>query len=453
MEYFITLITSIFGQASILVGLIACLGLIFQKASLERIITGSIKAFLGMLIMISGAGVVVDMLSPMAEIMAEGFGFQGVVPVNEAITALATTKFGSQMALITIGSFFVNVLLAKISPLKYIFLSGHHILFISTVTTAMLFTLGLSDIQVIIYGSLISGIVMTCMPALAMPIVHKVTNGAGFTIGHLSTLGYVSSAIIGKFAGGDPVDKSAEKIEFTGKLGFMRESLILMGLGVFFVYIISAIMSGRDFVSHYSQQLDPYIWVFIQSFIFAAGVAIILQGVRMFISELIPAFKGISDKIVLNSVPALDCPTIFPFAEKSVLIGFMGYTIGLIAAMIVMLLINSPIVIIPILFNAFFIGGTAGVFGNATGGARGALLGSIFVGFFNSVIQGLLYIEMINFGFKGLTFVDTDFVLVGLLISKFGSIMPLVLGIFILLFVISIVIELKITRSLVNKTK
>ncbi len=36
----------------------------------------------------------------------------------------------------------------------------------------------------------------------------------------------------------------------------------------------------------------------MQSLIFAGGVYIVLQGVKMLIAEIVPAFKGISDKLV-----------------------------------------------------------------------------------------------------------------------------------------------------------
>ena len=65
------------------------------------------------------------------------------MPVNEAITALLMTKLGSQMAIVVVGSFVVNLILARITPLRYIFLSGHHILFMAAVVTAMFYTFGL----------------------------------------------------------------------------------------------------------------------------------------------------------------------------------------------------------------------------------------------------------------------------------------------------------------------
>jgi PTS system ascorbate-specific IIC component len=436
-----------------LVGLIACVGLLLQRAPVERVITGSLKAFLGMLIMGAGATVIVTMLTPAAEIMAAGFNFQGVVPVNEAITALASVKYGAQMAGITVGGFVVNLILARFTPLRYIFLSGHHMLFIATVTTVMLYTLGLDDISVLLYGSLISGIVMTMMPALAMPFVHKATNGAGFTLGHLATSGYVLSGLVGKLVGGDPGKTNAEKITFGKRLGFMRESLILMGFGVLVVYMISAIAAGRDTVAEYSGDLDPFVWVFIQSFTFAAGVAIILQGVRMFVGELVPAFRGISDRLVPKAVPALDCPAVFPYGEKSVLLGFFGYTIGLIAAMALLLSVNFPIVIIPILFHSFFMGGTAGVFGNAMGGRRGAFFGATVLGFINSILQAFLFQQMAVLGFEGTTFADTDFVLSGLLIGGLGNLMPLVLAVYVVVYLIAVLVEYKITRPMLRRSE
>ena len=457
MDAILGIVISVLGQAPVLIAFVAMIGLIAQGASFERTVSGTLKSLLGMLLLVAGAGVIVSMLGAMADIMAEAFGFQGIVPVNEAITALAMNQFGAQMAIITVGAFAVNVILARITPLRYIFLSGHHILFIATISTAMLFTLGLSNATVLILGSLISGIVLTVMPALSMPFMHKATDGAGFAMGHLATAGYVLSGLVGSVVGGDPEKTDSEKIEFKGRLSFMRESLLLMGLGIAVVYLLSAIVvgfrpGGIDFLTQYSGDQNPYVWVFTQSFVFAAGVAIILQGVRMFVGEIVPAFRGISEKIIPNAKPALDCPAVFPYGEKSVLMGFFGYTIGLVLAMIFLLVIDFPVIIIPILFHSFFMGGTAGVFGNATGGRRGAVIGAAVQGFLNSSLQAVLFTMLASLGFEGTTFADTDFLWTGMVISWLGDNIILMMAVFVAVLVIGIVVELRVTRPMLQKS-
>ena len=44
---------------------------------------------------------------------------------------------------------------------------------------------------------------------------------------------------------------------------------------------------------------------------FVAGVLVLLQGVRMFLGEIIPAFKGISEKLIPGARPALDVPIFY----------------------------------------------------------------------------------------------------------------------------------------------
>ncbi len=445
-----SLIISIFGSAPVLVALVVCVGLITQKASVDKVISGSLKALIGMLILNAGADVIVDMLEPLGEIIAEAFGFQGVIPVNEAITALAMTKLGSQMALVIVGSFIVNLVLARITPLRYIFLSGHHILFMAAVVTAMFYTLGLSEVEIIIYGSLIAGIIMTVMPAFSMPFMQKATKGAGFAMGHLGTSGYILSGIVGKYLGGNPDETDSEKMVGLQKLGIFRESVLMMGIGMAIIYLIGVIVVGPEFMKKICGKENPYVFAVIQGFVFAAGVSIILLGVRMFIGEIIPAFRGISEKIVPNAVPALDCPAIFPYAPNAVLIGFFGYTIGQIITMIVMIMSNFPVVIFPVILDSFFLGGTAAVFGNATGGRRGAFLGSMAEGLVISWLQGILYIMMGSLGFQGTTFADMDFVITGIIIGSLGHSIPLVLFIFIGLVVLAIWYEMKITRHLMS---
>ena len=113
----------------------------------------------------------------------------------------------------------------------------------------------------------------------------------------------------------------------------------------------------------------------INAITFSAGIYIVLAGVRMLIAEIIPAFKGISEKLVPNAKPALDCPILFPYAPNAVLIGFFCSFIGGIVGLGVLALLGNVglavAIILPGAVVHFFCGASAGVCGNATGGLKG----------------------------------------------------------------------------------
>ena len=154
----------------------------------------------------------------------------------------------------------------------------------------------------------------------------------------------------------------------------------------------------------------------MQAIVFAAGVYVILQGVRMVIAEIVPAFKGISDKLVPNAIPALDCPVVFPYAPNAVLVGFLAsFTAGLMGMFL--LYIMGLTVIIPGVVPHFFVGAAAGVFGNATGGRRGAMLGAFTQGLMITFLPVFLLPVLGDLGFANTTFSDADFGIVGILLG------------------------------------
>ena len=84
----------------------------------------------------------------------------------------------------------------------------------------------------------------------------------------------------------------------------------------------------------------------------------ILAGVRLILAEIVPAFKGISEKLVPNSIPALDCPIVFPYAPNAVLIGFLTSFVGGLVSLVIMVFTGTT-VIIPGVVPHFFCGATA----------------------------------------------------------------------------------------------
>ena len=122
------------------------------------------------------------------------------------------------------------------------------------------------------------------------------------------------------------------------------------------------------------------VWAITSGLSFAGGVYIILSGVRLIIGEIVPAFKGIAEKLVPGAKPALDCPVVYPYAPNAVIIGFLVSFVGGIVGLLVLGAIDARLMpialILPGVVPHFFCGATAGVFGNAEGGIKGCVAGS-----------------------------------------------------------------------------
>ncbi|MEC0273024.1 PTS ascorbate transporter subunit IIC [Peribacillus frigoritolerans] len=408
------IMNDILGTPSILVGLFALIGLLLQRKSSADVVSGTLKTVMGFIIIGAGAAVLIGALDIFSKMFDHAFNVQGVIPNNEAIVAAAQSDFGTSTALIMVFGMVVNVLLARFTPFKYIFLTGHHTLFMACLLAVTLSVGGLSGFPLILVGSILLGVCMVLFPALLQPFVRKITGSNDFAIGHFGTIGYFVSATVGKWFGNK--EKTTEQIKVPKSLGFLRDTSVAVSLTMTMFFVIVALFAGQNYIeTELSGGSNFIVFSFIQAITFAAGVYIILAGVRMLIAEIVPAFKGIADKVAPNTKPALDCPTIFPFAPNAVIIGFLfSFLAGLLSMFLLPAL--GLKVIVPGLVPHFFTGAAAGVFGNATGGRRGAMLGSFANGLIISFLPAILLVFLGDVGFEGTTFGDSDFGVVGLLI-------------------------------------
>ncbi len=414
------IVHEILDQAELLVGIIALIGLITLRKSFSDIVTGTLKVIVGFLILSGGANIIVGALAPLGNMVQAGFHLHGVIPTNEAIVGVAQKAFGAQTAIIMGLGFVVNLLLARFTRAKFIFLTGHHLFFMATVIAVVLGSAGITGTNQAIIGAILAGTVSTIMPAFVHPFTKKVTGGAEFALGHFNTLGYITSAVVGKLVGKN--SRTTEEIKVSPKMGFLRDSLVMTTLTMMILYLILAIAAGPKAIADYTQGSNYIMYSLVQAMTFGAGIAVVLMGVRMILAEIIPAFQGIAQKIVPNAVPALDCPTVFPFAPTAVLVGFISSLVGGIVGMFLMGPLGLAL-IIPGMVPHFFDGGTAGVYGNATGGRRGAVIGAFINGLLITVLPALLLAFLGSLGLANTTFGDSDFCWVGIfggLIAKTG---------------------------------
>lgn len=422
-------ILDIVSTPAILVALIAIIGLVLQKKTLPDIMKGGIKTFVGFLVVSGGAGIILDSLNPFGKMFEQAFNLSGVVPNNEAIVAVALTQYGSSTAMIMFAGMIFNILIARFTKFKYIFLTGHHTLYMACMIAVILTVAGFTSVPLILLGGLALGLIMSISPAFVQKYMVLLTGNDKVALGHFSALGYWLSGFLGGLVGDR--SKSTEDIHFPKSLAFLRDSTVSITISMTIIYVIVALFAGSTYIeTELSSGTSSLVYALQLAGQFAAGVFVILAGVRLILGEIVPAFKGISERLVPNSKPALDCPIVYPYAPNAVLIGFISSFVGGLVSMVIMIFTGS-VVILPGVVPHFFCGATAGVIGNASGGVRGATIGAFCQGVLISFLPVFLMPVLGGLGFEGSTFSDADFGLSGIILgmlNKFGSQTGIIIG-------------------------
>ncbi|GHJ42389.1 PTS ascorbate transporter subunit IIC [Streptomyces sp. TS71-3] len=418
------LVDEILSQPPYLVGLITAAGLLALRRPVGQVAGGAIKATLGFLLINAGATLVTGSLGPLGEMIQGATGAHGVIPTNEAIVGIAQQQYGSRVAWLMILGLAVSLVLARFTPLRYVFLTGHHMLFMATLLTMVLASAGQPSWLVVVVGGVLLGIMLVAMPAFAHPWTRRVTGNDTIAIGHFGSAGYIASGATGQLVGGR--SRSTEEMKLPEGLRFLRDSMVATALSMVVLYVVMALVdlgkvgetkafkafavgggTAADGVGNYVMQ------AVMQGLEFGVSVAVILFGVRTILGELVPAFQGIAERLVPGAVPALDAPIVFPYAQNAVLIGFVASFAGGLVSLGLLGWVLHPAfglaLVLPGLVPHFFTGGAAGVYGNATGGRRGAVVGSFVNGVLITLLPALLLKVLGAFGKENTTFGDADF--------------------------------------------
>lgn len=407
-------IYSFFNQPAIIIGLMALIGLIAQKASFSKVLTGTVKTIIGFLIMSLGGGIIAGALETLSPAFENAFNVQGVIPNNEAVIGVAQNLLGTEMTIVMGLGFVFNILIARITKYKYIFLTGHHVLFMSALVTAVLGTAGFEGWELILIGSFLLGSAMVLSPALVQPFYRKVTGSDDIAMGHFNGITYALTALIAKLVGNE--ESSTEDVEVPDKFSFFRDSTITTAIVMIVIYLIVFLAADGALMTELAGGDNVLMYGIVEALTFTAGFVIVLQGVRMMLAEIIPAFQGISEKLVPDATPALDVPAIFPYGQNAVIIGFFAALAGGFVTFLILPFTGLPL-IIPGLIPLFFVGAGSGVLNNAQGGIRGTLIGGFIHGVLLILLPALMLPLLGELGFSNTTFGDTDFATVGIILG------------------------------------
>ena len=379
MEILNFIVSDIFGNASIFLALIAAVGLIVQRKTIVEVLQGSAKTAIGVVVLTQGNGIIIS------AILGLSAAFNALNPTTAgAVTEIGSSAFGAmfgtQIGIVMMIAFALNVLVARFTKWKTIFLTGHMLYWFPFVFLAAGYDAGLRDTILLVVATVFTALYMIIMPNLLQPFVRKVTGDDSFAIGHPTAGLSIISGFLGQMFGDK--SKSTESLNFPKGLAFLKEISITGGIVVALTYVVMTVlmyMNGIDGAAVFGLASGSKIFshILLMAFTFGAGLTVLLLGVRMVIAEIVPAFKGFSDKIVPGAIPALDCPMLFAYAPNALIIGFIT---AMITSVITIVLTSSlgifQTIVLPLTITAFFELGTAAIIGNATGGVKGAILGS-----------------------------------------------------------------------------
>lgn len=431
----LTFFNDLFSQPAFLMGLMAFIGLVALKSPINKLLTGTLKPIMGYLMLGAGANVIVTELTPLGQIIEAGFNIKGVVPNNEAIVSIAQKVLGVETMSILLLGFAFNLIIAKVTKYKYIFLTGHHSFFMACLLSAVLQAAGLKDWQLVLFGGFYLGAWSAISPALGQRLTKVVTEDDGIAMGHFGSIQYYIAGLLGKWFGN--TENTFENVQISEKWGFLRDTTVTTGIVMVIIYLFTSIVAGPEFMHTISNQ-NLVIYAIFAGLKFAVGVAIVYAGVKLILGDLVPAFQGISKKIIPNAIPAVDCAVFFTYSQTAVVVGFISSFIGGLIGMGLLGIFSLPL-IIPGMVPHFFCGATAGIYGDRLGGKIGCILGAFVGGLMLAFLPAFLLPALGNLGFESTTFSDIDFTVLGIVLSDMYSLFGEI-GIYLLTLVFIVVL-------------
>ena len=377
MKEILDFCVSFFRNPALFMGLVVAIGLILQRKPIDAILKGIFKGIIGMVILLKGVDIVVSSITPLANAFSGLFNTQSNSTLGDFNVFLG--QYGSYVGLILLCGFVINIIIARYTRFKTIYLTGNILFWYPMLFLAVGIENNVSGLKLFIFTLIMYILVITIFPYILRKHVKYVTGNDSFTIGHTASIYCLLGSYIGKLVG--QKDKNIENLNLPKSLSFFRDTNITAAIVMFIVYIIVGLFIGKEsrLAIYGSEPLITYS--LIQGITFAAGMIILLTGVRMILGEIIPSFKGIADKLAKGSIPALDIPMIFPYGPNALLIGFI---IALITSIGTLFLLGASGVLtfalIPLVVACYFDVAPGAIFANARGGWPAVIITSALGG-------------------------------------------------------------------------
>lgn len=408
---------NIFAKPAFFVGVIVLVGYLLLKKTAYEAYAGFVKAVVGYLVMSVGSGGLVQTFRPILIGLNERFNLSAAVidPYYGQIAAEHMIEdVGRSVSIgmsILIVGFLVNILLIalkKYTKIRSLMITGHTMVCqCSIVAWLVLYALpDASNLSIILWTGVLMGIYWGVTTNLTVEACQKLTDGAGFVIGHNQMFGVWLADKLAPLVGKN--SKKVDDVHLPGVLSILNDSTVATGTLMLIFIGILLIILGPDMLheidASFAKTLSFPFYIIEKSFYFAVYMVILLTGVRMFVAELSEAFQGISHKLLPGSLAGIDCAATYGFAHPNTMtVGFLFAALGQFLAVIGLVVFRAPVLIIPGFIPMFFDNATMSIFANKKGGVRAiatliplsgilqVLVGSFAAGYFKTATYGGWY--------------------------------------------------------------
>ncbi|MGL5041969.1 MAG: PTS ascorbate transporter subunit IIC [Culicoidibacterales bacterium] len=381
-------VNNILAKPEFFIGILVFIGYVLLRKKWYESFAGFIKATVGYMILNVGAAGLVTTFRPILAGLNGRFGLNAAVidpyfglnAVNDGLKTLGISTSWTLIALL-IG-FIVNiilVLLRRYTKIRTLFITGHIMVQQATTVTWIVF-LFFPDLRNI-YGATIVGILAGLYWAVGANLTvgptQRLTNNAGFAIGHQQMFAvWFADKVAGKL--GDP-RKNLDSLKLPKWLSMFHDTVVSSGtLMILFFGGIMLVLGEpymREIDKTFAENISFITYIISQSLKFSVYLVILMTGVRMFVSELTASFQGISSRILPGVLPGVDCAATYNFGSPNApLFGFVCGAIGQFLTIALLVIFGSPILIITGFVPVFFDNATIAVYADKVGGIKAAVI-------------------------------------------------------------------------------